>query len=318
MPQPTPSDVHVNAPLTSISIAFLQDQNEFIADKVFPVVPVSKRSDRYFSYPKGNWFRAKAQKRAPATESAGSGFDLDNTPNYFADVFAFHKDVDDDTRANADAAIDVDRDATEFVTRDLMLKKELTWAAKYFVISTWTGSSSGGDVTPTTLWDAAGSTPIEDMRTELRAVKSNTGFRPNKIVVGYKVWDVLQDHPDFLERIKYTQTAIVSTSLLASVLGVDDVLVGGAVQNVATEGATDDLDFVFNNDVLIVYAAPRPGLLMPSGGYTFMWSDRVGGAMRILRFRMEHLKSDRIEGEMAYDQKVVAPELGSFLLNVTA
>src|SRR5262245_52989247 len=114
MASPTPSDVHVNAALSSISVAFMQDQSEFIADRVFPAVPVAKQSDRYFTYDKGNWFRAKAQKRAPATESVGSGFTLDNTPNYFADVYAFHKDVDDDTRSNADAAIDVDRDATEF------------------------------------------------------------------------------------------------------------------------------------------------------------------------------------------------------------
>jgi len=316
MPQPTPSDVHVNTPLTSISVAFMQDQSEFIADKVFPALPVTKQSDRYFVYDKANWFRAKAQKRAPSTESAGGGFTLNANPTYFADVYAFHKDVDDDTRANADAAIDVDRDATEFVTRDLMLKKKLTWAARYFAPSIWTGSSTGGDVTPGVLWNTGGSTPIEDMRTQLRSIKRKTGFRGNKIAMGDEVWDILQDHPDFLERIKYTQTAIVTTGLLAAVLGVDQVLIGGAIQNISIEGAADDLQFVFGNDVLICYAPPRPGLLTPTGGYTFMWGARVGGSTRILRFRMEHLKSDRIEGEMSYDQKLVAAEMGAFLLNV--
>ena len=313
---PTPSDVHVNAPLTNISVAWIQDQSEFIADRVFPEVPVNKQSDRYFQYDKANWFRAKALKRAPSTESAGSGFPLDNTPHYFCDVYAFHMDVDDDTRANADAAIDVDRDATEFVSRDLVLKREITWAATYFASSTWTGSSTGSDVTPSTLWDAAGSTPIEDLRTQLRSVKKNTGFRANKVTMGDPVWDTLQDHPDFLERIKYTQVAIVSTGLLASVLGVDEVLVGGAVQNTAAEGAADALSFLFDNDVLVSYAPARPGLMTPTAGYTFMWNGRVGGSMRVLRFRMEHLKSDRIEGEMAYDQKLVAADMGAFLLNV--
>lgn len=313
--QPTPSDVHVNAPLTSISIAFMQSQSEFIADKVFPLVLVTKQSDRYFKYDKGNWFRAKAQKRAPSTESAGSGFTIDNTPTYFCDVYAFHKDVDDDTRANADAAIDVDRDATEFVTRDLVLKREITWAAKYFIASTWTGSSTAGDITPGVLWSAGGSTPIEDLRTQLRSVKGKTGYRANKVAMGDPVWDTLQDHPDFLERIKYTQTAIVTTALLAAVLGVDEVLVGGAIQNTAVEGAADALSFLFDNDVLVVYAPSSPGLMKPTGGYTFGWNARVGGAMRVLRFRMEHLKSDRVEGEMSYDQKLVAAEMGAFFLN---
>ena len=132
MPQPTASDVHVNMPLTSISIAWMQDQREFVADQVFPTVPVKHQGDRYYIYERDNWFRAQAEKRAPSTESAGGGFTLDNTPTYFADVFAFHKDVDDQIRANQDTVIDLDRDATEFVSRDLMLKKELTWAAKYF------------------------------------------------------------------------------------------------------------------------------------------------------------------------------------------
>lgn len=319
MPQPTASDVHVNMPLTTISIAWQQDQREFIADRAFPTVSVQKQSDRYYVYDRDNWFRAQAEKRALASESAGSGFTLDNTPTYFADVYAFHKDVDDQVRANQDQVIDIDRDATEFVSRDLMLKKELTWAARYFTTGVWTGSTTGTDVTPATLWDAGGSTPIEDMRAQLLATKRRTGFRGNKVAMGEEVWNVLQDHPDFLERIKYTQTAIITTGLLAAVLGVDEVMIAGSVQNVSIEGAAEDMQFIFGKNVLIVYSAPRAGLLTPTGGYTFAWTGLFGaGALgtRIMRFRMEHLKSDRVEGEMAYDQKVVASEMGAFLAGV--
>lgn len=121
---------------------------------------------------------------------------------------------------------------------------------------------------------------------------------------------------DFLERIKFTQTAIVTTELFAAVLGVRRVLIGGAIQNNAIEGATDDLQFIFGKNLLVVYSAPSPGILTPSGGYTFEWTDRVGGASRILRFRMNEKKSDRIEGEMTFDQKVVASEMGAFLTGV--
>jgi len=48
--QPTASDVHVNAPLTNISIAYMQMQSEYKAADIFPVVPVSKQTDRYFTY----------------------------------------------------------------------------------------------------------------------------------------------------------------------------------------------------------------------------------------------------------------------------
>ena len=315
MPQPTQSDVHVNAPLTSISIAFMQDQKGFVSRKVFPAVPVNKQSDRYYVYDKKQWFRSDARKRAPGTESAGSGFTVDNTPNYFADVRAVHKDVDDQIRANADAVINPDRDATEFVTRDLMLEAELDWAATFFTTGVWTGSTTGGDITPGTLWDAANSTPIEDIRAEMRAVHKKTGFMPNKMVLGPEVWDVLQDHPDFLERIKFTQTAIVTTDLLARVLELDEILIANALQDTAQEGAADALDYIFGKSALLAYAAPRPSLMHPSAGYTFAWTGMFGSnaaGMRMSRFRIEQIKSDRVEGEAAYDHKLVAPECGAF------
>ena len=324
MPQPTASDIHVNAPLTQISIAFLQDQSDFVSRSVFPTVPVMKQSDRYYVYDKKQWFRSDAKIRAPGTESAGSGFTVDNTPTYFADVRALHKDVDDQVRANADPVINVDRDATEFVTRDLMLEAELDWRNTYFTTSVWTGSTTGGDITPGTLWDAVSSTPIADIRAQMRAVHKKTGFLPNKLVMGPEVWDALQDNADFINRIQFGvpgRPSIVGKELIASVLGLDQVLVANAVEDTNDEGAAEALDFVYGKDALLVYAAPRPSMLHPSGGYTFAWTAMFGAnaaGMRMMRFRMEHLKSDRVEGESAYDHKLVAPECGAFFDNVVS
>ena len=147
MPNPTASDVHVNAALTNISVAFMQEEGSFVADRVFPIIPVPKQSDRYFVYNKGDFFRSEAQLRAPGAPSAGTGFSIDNTPSYFADVYAIHKDIDDQIRANSDAAINPDRDATLFVTQQLLLRRELTWAATFFgAASGWTGSTTGANV----------------------------------------------------------------------------------------------------------------------------------------------------------------------------
>ena len=74
-------------------------------------------------------------------------------------------------------------------------------------------------------------------------------------------------------------------------------------------------------DALLVYAAPRPSLMAPSGGYTFSWTGLMGaGAMggRISRFRMPHLKSDRVEMEMAFDHQLVSADLGYYFDDVTA
>lgn len=46
---PTQGNVHVDAILTNISVAFMQDQTQFGADRVFPIVPVQKQSDKFFT-----------------------------------------------------------------------------------------------------------------------------------------------------------------------------------------------------------------------------------------------------------------------------
>lgn len=319
MPQPTPGDVHVNRPLTNISVAYLQDMNDFIAAKVFPNVPVTKQSDRYFEYERDQWFRTDAKPRGLSQESAGSGFDIDNTPNYFCIVQALHKDIDDQLRANSDQPLNLDSDSTEFVTHGMALRREKDWAAKYFTTGLWTGSSTGTDIVPGTLWDAAGSTPITDIRTEIGAMKKKTGRRPNKLVLAEDVWLKLQDNADFLDRIAVTQRKIVTTELLAAVLDIGEVLVAGAVENTAKEGATLAMDWLYSKDAALYYAAPRPSIMQPTAGYTFSWKGYLGASnqgTRMKRFRIDKINSDRIEGEMAYDQKVVATDLGAFFNNV--
>lgn len=322
MPAPSSSDVHVNTPLTMMSVAFMQSAEGFVADKVFPNIPTQHQSNRYYVYSRADWNRSEAQIRAPGTESAGGGWSLDNTPTYFAQVRAVHKDVDDQIRANQDPVIDMDRDATMYVSYQMMLKRDIDWATNFFTANnTWTGTTTGSDVVPSILWDNSTSTPIEDVRAQYYSILQKTGYKANTLVLGAKVWQALQDHPEFLDRIKFTQTGIVGTQLLASLFGLDRVLVASAIQNTAKEGATEASSFILGKHALLLYSAPAPSLLTPSAGYTFSWSGMFGaGAMgqRIKRFRLPHLSSDRIEGENGYDQKVVAPELGAMLKNVVA
>lgn len=330
MAQPTRSDVHVNRPLTNLSIAYIQRSQDFVADKIFPIVPVMKQSDKYFVYSKAYWFQTRALKRAPGSESAGSGFHVDNTPTYSADVWAVHMDVDDQTRTNADQPLDLDRDATLFVTQQLMLRREIQFISKYFAASTWQGYIVGGapvDFNVATQsasglqWDVSGSNPLQDVDYVKQAIKSQTGFLPNTLAVSADVFFALKNNANIVDRIKYTQRGIVTEDLLATLFGVDKFLVVAAVQNTQNENInfTGTFSYLSNNQALLVYANPAPSILQPSAGYIFSWQGLFGaGAQgnRIKTFRMEHLESDRVEGEMAFDMKQVALDLGALFTNV--
>ena len=316
MPQPTSGDVHVNAPLTNVSVAFIQQTTLYGAHRIFPIVPVAKQSDVYFQYNKEDFLRDEAKPRAPGTESAGGGFNL-TTPAYSCRLEALHKDVDDPTRANADAPLNMDRDATQYVTQKMLTRREKRWIDSYFKSGVW-----GTDLTPTTLWSAAtGSTPQEDVETAKLAIQGVTGFAPNVLVLGPNVFSKLRTNDRVRDAFKYTSADSISVAMLAGFFGVERIVQLGAVSTTTVEGAaTQTTAFLAGKHALLCYAPPAAGLLQPSAGYVFSWTGLIGAGegIRIKRFRMEHLASDRIEAEMAYDMKVVSSALGYFFASVVA
>lgn len=317
---PTQQQIHVDRPLTDVSVAYIQDEKNFVADQVFPVVPVQKQSDRYFQYSRDDFFRDEAQERAPGTESAGGDYDIDNTPNYFATKYAFHKDVTEDDRTNSDTPLDADEDATIFVTQKMLIKREVKWANQYFKSGVWGGESTGVAANPTASeilqWDNANSDPIDDV-SNAKIDIAVTGYDANTLVIGYPVFWALKNHPLVLDRIKYTQRGVVTTDLLAELFEVEKVVVAKAVVNTAARGQTGSNAFVLGKNALLAYSAPNPGIRQPSAGYIFAWTGLEGAGAygnRMLRIPapLRGAGTERIEGEIAFDAKVVAKDLGFF------
>ncbi len=312
---PVAGDVHVNAPLTNISIAYLQAASHFVASQVFTNIPVTKQSDRYYTYDRGEFNRDEMKKRAPGTESAGGSYTLDNTPTYFADIYAFHKDVPDSVRANADSVLSPDREATAYVTQKGLIKREKLWASKFFNTGIWTTDQS------TSNWGTVGTAtdPMIDIRTGKRAVLQSTGFEPNTLVLSKAVYDVLADNADVIDRVYAGQTpgkpAMGTLTAMMALFEMERILVLKAVENTAKEGATPVHSFIGGDNALLCYTAPSPGIMTPTAGYTFSWTGFMGAGAeggRIKRFRMENLESDRVEIQMAFDQKLVSADLGYF------
>lgn len=313
----SPGDVHISGALTTVSLAYMQNASNFIASQVFPIVPVQKQSDLIWDFQPEQFNRNLMRKRAPSTEAAIAGMVASNRP-YYAHVWALGNDIADQTRANADSAWNLDRQATEFLTNAALISREINFMSTFLTTGVWDTDWTGVAATPGSnqflQWDNPASTPIEDIRTAARQIQRRTGFRPNKFVVGRKTFDVLVDHPDIVDRVKYGQTpngaALVNMQALAALFEVDRVVVANAVENTAGTN-----DFVFDNGALLVYSPDNAAPNMPAAGLTYSWTgytgaNGVGG--RIFKFRMDHLRSDRIEIELAYDQQVTGASLGLF------
>ncbi len=324
---PTTSDKLVNAPLTQVAQNVAQDARNFIAARVFPVVPVDAPSGSYYTQNRGDWFRAETRERAPSTESVGSGFRLGQAaPAYNIRIFAVHMDIDDQTRRTLADQFDLERQATNWVTHQLLLFRERYWADSFFRTGIWTRNFQGVAAAPAVgqflRWNDAASDPVFDVSEAAFQIAEETGQVPNVLVLSPRVYNALKNHPIVQERVKFTQAANVTEQLLAGLFEVERVLIPRAIINTGAEGAADNFGNLYGRHALLVHATDNPSLINPdSGGYIFNWRAYPGAnyeAQRIKQFRLEEINSDRIEGEIAFDTKIVNANMGAFFADAVA
>lgn len=328
MPQPVYNDVHVDTALTSISSAYIQDATNFVADQVFPPVPVVHKSDVYYVFSKADFLRDDVQQRADATESAGGGFGL-TTQNYSCKVWGYHKDVGDQVRANQDPAVDIDATTTKFITQKQLIRRDAIFCSTYMKTGVWgtdiTGVASSPTDGQTVYWsDDTNGDPFTDIANGQTTILQNTGQEANVLCLGYPVYQALRKHPLVVDRIKYTMQADsknITPELLAAAFDVEQVVVSKAVYNTAAEGTTFAGSFIMGKHALLAHKAPEPGLMIPSAGYIFpwqgltglnstgivIWQDRIPGKGR---------NTIRTDSDMAFDMQVVGADLGYFFSGI--
>lgn len=327
---PTPNDVHINAVLGSISVAYMQSDEGFVATKAFANIPVQKISDYYRVFNRADWNRNMMKKRAPGTKAERIETSY-STASYFCEEWALADTVQDETRGNADSDFDLDADAAELLARMALINREVEWVKKYFVTGIWTGATEKAghatlnDSTHVIFWNLPASTPIENVKQAKRACHLKTGYKPNIGIFGAEVWDALLVHPDILARVIGGSTnanpASVNKALIAALFELDEILVMEGLINAAAEGLTESMSYIGGKNALLVYRAPRPGLKTVSGGYTFSWAGLGFGATgglgaRVWTHREEQEHQDVHELQVYYDMKLVAADVGAFILNV--
>jgi hypothetical protein len=328
MPLLTPSAVHVDQPLTNLTLAYAQSQENFIADKVFPTVGVSKQSDKYYIYDRANMNRTgDVEKLAPRTEVNRIGMTL-STSSYFADVYGLGMDFDEQTLANEDAALDIRSAGAETLAMRLMIHREEQFASNFFVAGQW---GTDNTLTGNDQWsDYTNSDPIDAVTLARRTVQlSSGGFKPNTMVVGKEVRDKLINHPDVLARLNggatVTNTALVTDAKLAEIFEVENFYVMEAVKNSSVEGVAESNAFIGGKNALLCYTPSNAGLMSPAAGLTFAWNNLEGVnnlGITVESFSDDALKrqqiAEMIQVKMSYDMKVVGDDLGYLFINAVA
>lgn len=316
--QPTPQDLHVNALLTNLSIGYVN--KSYVADRIFPVVRVNKQSDIVPKFNQSAFFRDDSRVRAPGSKSEGGGFTVDTTDTYFCNRYSRRFEIPDELRRNADAPWNLDQTATQFVTDKIMMRREVSFATDHFATGLWDVDKDG--TTDFTKWsDYGASTPDVDVDKYKDDVEALSAVEPNKMVVGKQTHIQLKNHPTLIDRIKYTQRAQLTPELIASLLELDEYLVGRSIYTTTVEGTAEGsvtYTRIWGKHALLIYVPSAPSLMTPAAGYTFVWQVVPNALQYIKTMRDEEKEIDIVEANSYYAQKRTSARAGAFLENAVA
>lgn len=307
---PTAGATHIDRYLTNFS---RQVSNEgFIAERCCTVVPVRKDSDKFATY--GNdHLRVVNDERAPGSSPNEVDYTV-GSESYSLVEHTLRDSVPDEERDNADEPFAPYEDATLNVQERIRIRLEKHAATQLFTSTNWNNKVT---LSGTDQWsDFDNSDPFDVIQAAKSSVLSKAIRKPNLIVVGQQVFDKLINHPDIIDRVKYTSSASITPEILARLFDVDQFLVGSAVENASTEGQTDNLSYIWGKHCFIGYRAPRPSLRTVTAVSMF----RNRNFPRVERYRNPDpgAKATYVQYGDKWDIRKVADGAGYLIINAVS
>ena len=267
--KPALQDIRYDPILSNVSVAYQNDK--YIAEMILPVVKTKTVTGKYFEYDKSK-FRKVKSLRGMGASAEEVEYGVSQSTAYVCLDHALKQIVPDELKDQAPTPLSPEMDATENVSERLLIEKEYDLAVYMQNTGNLTNNTT---LSGTTQWsDYINSDPIGDVRTGIQTIHSKI-FKPaNTLVLGIEVYNKLIDHPDIVERIKYSQLGVTTEQLLAKIFNVDNVIVAGAGYETAVEGQSSDLGYIWGKYAWLLYVTPRPAVRSISFGYHFQYKTR--------------------------------------------
>jgi hypothetical protein len=313
----TGRDLHLDGPLTNIAIkAFEGGGDGLVAQKVFPAVPVTKQSDKYYVIDRDSWILVPKAFRAPKTSPRRIEWKT-SSDAYFADNYALAGEIAKEDLANADAALRVREGTTEFVSEALMRELEVRVAN---IVTSISNLGSGHVLAGAAKWSAINSgNPVADVTTAHAFIRQRTGLEANTLVMDRDSYDVVRQNTRLLEMYKYTNAGLISHETLLNLFRVDQILIARGIKNVAPEGATGSIVNIWGNHALLARIVPGQTLKTATYGLAYRWTPpELPAPFQVFRYDDPDpgKKTEVIEVGYYQDEKIVARDL-AYLIGST-
>lgn len=304
-------EVSTETVLNNILIGYQQDEKNFIAESIFPVIKVKKSSGSYWEFDMNDWNQARMKPRADGAKSASTKFKK-KKQSYDTEAEALSVPVTWKSLEEADVVLDLEKAHVAFLHNQDMMSREINFGENFFKTGIWTGTATGSDITVTTKFDEAGSDPIKVIRAAILGVKKKSGFRANKVVVSADVHEAIVSNQSVIARIQNTSGKSITKEMIRELLEVEEYVVAEAVTS-----EDGEMDFVFGDNVLVCYTPKVPAKDLPSAGYIFE-RDHKTTSRKVETIDDATRKITLYELEDEYDMKQVCAQCGALIVDVLA
>lgn len=261
----TPSQVHVNKPLTDFALAYQND--DFIADLVSPRIYVDKTRNDFYK-------QLRKDIITPRDDRLGD-FQAVNAVSYEA-VLDSYKARDRGLRRMTAHRTFIDKDTmapgpgAEFdvewlveimnLNREIRIADTLDTNTNYAVPNRFVASAAWSDYT--------NSDPVDDLLTALRSLPGpRTSDRYiTRVIIEETLWDTVSQHPKVSKLLSANAEGLVAPAQLATYLRVDEILVPRNEKNVAQPPLTPSVERIWDTDKVRIVRVPRETITATDSG----------------------------------------------------
>ncbi len=294
-----PSAVHVDQLLSDFSVRYAND--DYIGERLMPPVIVSKRSDKYASFPKRESFAFPEDAIGPDGE-VNEIRTTRATDNYSVADYGFKTSRDVTAIQNQDQPYNELLDMAMENNNGIAFRRE----KRILAIVMASGSFGSNTAAATTNWtDSTGGTVVEDILAARAGIFR--GATPTKLV-GYctrAIWNTgIANNPKIRDLFKYVQGGLPVTTQLAAYFQLDDILISDSREDTANIGQTASYARMATAEVFgIVAVAQTPTLnslhfgttfRMQGDPYTSQWLDPGVGTRGGIRQRVSVSEQHKI------------------------
>lgn len=304
--RPFPTDPR----LTAMVIAYRNA--ELVADRILPRVGVGKKEFR--------WLKFDRAERMTVPETLVGRKSLPNEVDFTAQEDAglvYDRGLDDvvpndDLIDTPDGYNPID-EAAEGLTDLILLDREIRVAAKVMNPAAYP-SANKVTLSGTDQFDDPASEPLKIIGEQLDGLF----VRPNVLVMPVPVWNAIRSNPNVVAAVTISGTTkgFATREQVASLLEVDEIIVGQGWKNSAKPGQTPTIVRVWGGDSMLAFyrnpqATPRRGVTF---GYTAQYGTRVSG--QIAEPKMGLRGSVRVRVGESVNEMIVCNDLAFLFQDV--